>query len=232
MTLMAFKMHYLRQGRNLQNESERMMYIEAVLIEIANLQKAVERDHYLRQLADEFSLSLDALKQEQYRLYREKKSHTNKEKKSVIQVRQQMFQPKKLLPAHHNAERMLIAHMMKDEHVAELVQEKLGGAFYIDEHQALAAYLFAYYAKGYEADPSSFIGQLTDDRLIRLATELAMLEVNNEYEEQELNDYMTLIENYPKRVEIEQKELEVKKEKDPIKAAMMLTEIHQLKQML
>ncbi|GAE30685.1 DNA primase [Halalkalibacter hemicellulosilyticusJCM 9152] len=40
LTLMAFKMLYLRQGRNLQDESERMSYIEAVLSEIASLKKA------------------------------------------------------------------------------------------------------------------------------------------------------------------------------------------------
>ncbi|GAE30686.1 DNA primase [Halalkalibacter hemicellulosilyticusJCM 9152] len=143
-----------------------------------------------------------------------------------------MFETKKLLPAYQNAERILLAHMIRDEHVAEVVQSRLGGAFNVDDHQALAAYLFAYYAKGYEADPSLFIQQLPDEQLTRLATELTMLSVNDDYDERELDDYMRLIETYPKRVEIHQKELEVKKEKDPIKAAMMLTEIQRLKQML
>ena len=40
-------------------------YIEEILKEISTLEKAVERDHYLRQIATEFSLSLDALKQQQ-----------------------------------------------------------------------------------------------------------------------------------------------------------------------
>ncbi|MCK0471554.1 DNA primase [Halalkalibacter sp. APA_J-10(15)] len=232
LTLMAFKMLYLRQGRNLQDESERMRYIEVVLSEIASLKKAVERDHYIRQLADEFSLSLEALKQEQYRLFREKKGQSKREKSDVINVRKQVFETKKLLPAYQNAERILLAHMLRDEHVAEVVQSRLGGAFNVDEHQALAAYLFAYYAKGYEADPSLFIQQLTDEQLTRLATELTLLSVNDEYDERELDDYMRWIETYPKRVELQQKELEVKKEKDPIKAAMMLTEIQRLKQML
>ncbi|WML50658.1 hypothetical protein RCG23_18955 [Neobacillus sp. PS3-34] len=62
---MSFKFLYLRRGKNLQDEGDRLAYIEEVLKEIAKLSKAVEKDHYLRQLATEFSLSLDALKQQQ-----------------------------------------------------------------------------------------------------------------------------------------------------------------------
>ncbi|HET7657947.1 MAG TPA: DNA primase, partial [Bacillales bacterium] len=70
-TVTAFKMSYFRREKNLQDEGDRMRYIEEVLRVIAGLPKAVERDHYLRQLAEEFSLSLDALKQQQYLTYKQ-----------------------------------------------------------------------------------------------------------------------------------------------------------------
>ena len=47
----------------------RLAYIEKVLEEISKLDNAVERDIYLRQLAEEFSLSLDALKQQQRKIF-------------------------------------------------------------------------------------------------------------------------------------------------------------------
>ncbi|MBP3951284.1 DNA primase [Bacillus suaedae] len=230
LTLMAFKMQFLRKGKNLNDESERMQYIESVLAEMSSLTRAVERDHYLRQIAEEFSLSLDALKQEQNQLYRAKeKQYKAKENRSPLK---KPLESKKLLPAYHNAERLLLAHMMREEQVAELVQERLGGAFNIDEHQAIAAYLFAFYGQGYEPNPSQFIQDLTDEKLRRIATELAMLTINEDYQEQEIIDYMRQIETYPKRVEIQQKEIEMKREKDPLKAAMLLQEIHQMKQLL
>ncbi|KHF41872.1 DNA primase [Halalkalibacter okhensis] len=234
LTLMSFKMRYLRKGKNMQNEAERMSYIEDVLKEISALPRAVERDHYLRQIAEEFSLSLEALKHEQFQIYREKRKQDQSQyqaKERPIQSRKSL-EAKKLLPAHQNAERFLLAHMMRDVEVTELVQERIGGSFNIDEHQAIAAHLFAYFGEGYEANPSQFIQGLQDERLIRIATELAMMSLNDDVQEQELLDYMKLIEIYPKRVQIQQKELEMKQEKDPLEAARLLMEINRMKQEL
>ena len=76
---MAYKLQYYRRGKNLQNEGEKLNYIEEVLAEINQLRNPVERDLYLRQLAEEFTLSLDALKQQQMNLNksRKKKPQTN-----------------------------------------------------------------------------------------------------------------------------------------------------------
>ncbi|WP_373370440.1 DnaB-like helicase N-terminal domain-containing protein [Alkalicoccobacillus plakortidis] len=233
-TVMAFKMRYLRQEKNLQDEGERMVYIEEVLQELAKLPRAIERDHYLRQLADEFSLSLEVLKQEQYRMYKEsKKTYTANEtleKKAVSTTRQ--FRQKRLLPAFQNAERILLVLMMNDEDLAWRIQERLGAAFNVDEHQALFAYLLAYYGKGNEANPREFLQSIEDHSLVRLASELSTMTVNADCSEEELEDYVKQIENYPKRVLIEKKEVESKLEQDPLTQAKLLIEIQQLKREL
>jgi DNA primase len=232
LTFMSFKMRFLRRGKNLANEAERMRYIEEVLAEISTLTRAVERDHYLRQIAEEFSLSLEALKQEQYQIFRSKTKENQYSSATKPKQTRKTFETKKLLPAYHNAERLLLAHMMRDVEIADLVQEQIGGEFNIDEHQAIAAYLFAFYGEGNEANPSHFIQSLKDEKLIRIATELAMLTVNEQYQEQELLDYMKQIQTYPKRVQIQQKELEMKREQDPLRAAELLMEINRMKQEL
>ena len=71
--LPAFKLEYLKRDYNLQDEGERMKYLTRALDVISDLSLAIERDHYLRRLADEFRLSLDALKEEQKRIWRRKK---------------------------------------------------------------------------------------------------------------------------------------------------------------
>jgi DNA primase len=233
LSLMAFKMRFLRKGKNLQDEGERLRYIEEVLTEIASLPRAVERDHYLRQVAEEFSLSLDALKQEQFQIYRAKKQQKRSDKEQPIKRKTtKALSQKKLLPAYKNAERLLLAHMMRDVEIAEQVQERIGGQFNVDEHHAIAAYLFAYYGKGNEADPSRFVQRLDDPTLIRIASELAMLPINDECSEQEIIDYMKQIENYPKWVDIQQKELLMKQEHDPVAAARLKMEIIQMKKQL
>ncbi|WP_100406768.1 DNA primase [Bacillus solitudinis] len=234
LTLMAFKMRYLRKGKNLQDEADRMQYIKDVLTEIASLSRAVERDHYLRQVAEEFSLSLDALKQEQFQIYRslrqQKTSQTKVETSSPSSRRK--LEQKRLLPAYQNAERLLLAHMMRDVDIAEKVRERLGGHFNVDEHHALVAYLFAFYGEGNEPSPSQFIQRLKEESLKKLATELAMLSINEDCSEQELLDYIKQIENYPKWVNIQQRELEMKQQRDPLLAAKLKMEIIQMKKEL
>ncbi|WP_158735073.1 DNA primase [Alteribacillus sp. YIM 98480] len=239
--LMAFKMQLLKRKKNLQDEGEKLQYIEEVLKEVTYLSKAVERDFYLRQLADEFSLSLDALKQEQFRIYKESKRYYNdKRNDSTYGSRAKRwgldsYKNKQLLPAFQNAERMLLAHMMKDKTVCMEVQETIGGDFNVEEHVAIAAYLYAYYAEGNKPDPGHFINQLQDPDLIKKASEIAMLDINKHLSENELVDYIRQIKNYPKWVEIEeieQKMKEAEKKQDIQSAVQLATELVDMKKAL
>ncbi|OIJ22144.1 DNA primase [Anaerobacillus alkalidiazotrophicus] len=235
-TTMAFKMGFLRKGRNLQNEGERMKYIEDVLLEITKLSNAIERDHYTRQLAEEFSLSLDALKQELYRIYKiGKQKNPSRENTNTLKMKGSFTKQKRLLPAFHNAERILLAFMMKDINVASKVQEKIGGNFNIDEYHAIVAHLYAYYGEGNEPNSSHFIQKLNDEKLARIATEIAMMTISEELSEQELSDYIKQINNYPKVIEIESKEKarkEAENRGDYPMAAKIAMEILQMKKEL
>ena len=239
LTLMAFKMQFLRHNRNLQDEGERMKYIDDALKEISQLTKAVERDHYVRQLADEFSLSLDVLKQEQYRIFRSQRkgqaNDSSDKKHHVIDVRKKDIEKKRLLPAFQIAERRVLAYMMKDVSLSDKIQERIGGAFNMDEHHAIAAHLYAYYAEGNPPDASRFIQRLNDEKLMRIASEIALLDLSDDISEAELEDYLKWIENYPKWVEIEKKEIEKKeaeKQQNIVLAAQIAMEIIQMKQKL
>ncbi len=238
LTLMAFKIRYLRRNRNLQDEGERMRYIEDVLTEISKLPKAVERDHYIRQLSEEFSLSLDALKQEQYRIFKvlqKKNSNNHPDSHIKNEVNQKQLEKKRLLPAFHTAERRLLAYMMRELDVAEKIQKRIGGAFNIDEHHAIAAYLYAFYGEGNPPDPSRFVQRLQDEKLIRIASEIALLDIAEELSDIELSDYIKRIEDYPKWAEIEKKEKEkslAEKQNNAVLAAKIAMEILQMKREL
>ncbi|MFB4164895.1 DNA primase [Alteribacillus sp. JSM 102045] len=239
--LMNFKMQLLKRNKNLQDEGEKLQYIEEVLKEVTYLSKAVERDFYLRQLADEFSLSLDALKQEQYRIYKESKRFFNNNRKdSAFGNRTnrwglETYKSQQLLPAFQNAERILLAHMMRNKEICMEVQERIGGDFNIEHHIAIAAYLYAYYGEGYDPDPGDFINQLKDTELIKKASEIAMLDINEHLSENELVDYISQIKNYPKWVEIEEKEQKMKeaeKKQDIQLAVKLATELVDMKKAL
>lgn len=53
----AFRLHFLKQGLNLANQSELLHYVEAALREVAKVTDPVERDLYIQQLAKDYHLN-------------------------------------------------------------------------------------------------------------------------------------------------------------------------------
>ncbi|SFA95794.1 MULTISPECIES: DNA primase [unclassified Bacillus (in: firmicutes)] len=238
LTWMAFKLLYLRRRKNLQVEGDKLLYIEEVLKEISQLPNMVEKDHYLRQIASEFSISLDALKQQEMQIHSANKkqaSNRSEEKKRVVN-HQQPRRDKELKPAYHNAERRLIAHMLKDRDVAYKVQDLLQGTtLNIDEHQAIITYLFGYYEASQNPEPSAFLTFIEDAQLRRVAANIQMMSINDELSDQELHDYIKQVKNYQQLMKIREKEVqqkEAEREKDYLKAAALAMEIIQLRKML
>ncbi|MGX6442783.1 DNA primase [Neobacillus sp. K501] len=240
LTWMSFKFLYFRRGKNLQIEGDRLAYIEEILREISKLTNAVEKDHYLRQLATEFSLSLDALQsqlkqQEKQNFFAEKKNEKGKNppvQKPVISAKSK----NELKPAHYTAERRLIAHMLKDRDFAYKVQDLLqGNTFNIDEHQAVITYLFGFYEEHMNPDSSAFLSYIQDDNLRRMVANIEMMSINDEISNQELNDYIKQVLNYQKMLKIKEKEVELKdaeRKSDFIRAAAIGIEINQLRKLL
>lgn len=233
-TWMAYKLHYFRQGKNLQNEGDKLRYIEEVMTEISKLTNPVEQDLYIRQLADEFSLSLDALMQQKKALGKtNNKTETNRQPSSAPAVPQI---EKRLLPAHIAAERHLIARMLRDADVAYRVREMLGDTpFYYDEHQAILTYLFGFYEDGNAPDSSNFLNILPDKKLRTIVTEVEMMAISDEYSEQELRDYVSHVLKYPKMLMIKEKQAEQKaaeRKNDHSTAIKIAMEIIEIKKSL
>ncbi|RDI43993.1 DNA primase [Falsibacillus pallidus] len=237
MTFMSFKMFYYRLGKNLSNEGERLQYIEMLLNEISALDKAVERDHYLRQLADEFSLSLEALKQQQQQIFfSRKKNEKNNGPQAMVKRPAVIPTSNKLMPAHLAAEKRLIAHMLKNADTAFKVKDMLGNTpLNIDEHQAIITYLLGYYEQGNQPDSSLFISYLPDEKLRRTITEIEMMSINPEISIQELEDYINQVFKHQKMLKIKEKineEKEAERQKDYKRAAAIAMEIIQLRKSL
>ena len=235
MTFMAFKMQYHRIGKKLQNEGEKLKYIEIIINEISKLENAVERDHYLRQLADEFSISMDALKQQQLQTFyanKKKNSFSGQSTNHKVLIRQE----KKILPAHHTAERRLLSHMLRDVEIAYKVRDLLANhTFNIDEHQAILTYLLGFYEEGNEPDTSSFLLYLPDQQLRRIVADIEMMPLNSEVSNQEIEDYINQVLKHQKMLKINEKVKEQKKaelENDLQRALSLANEIIQLRKSL
>ncbi|UOR12285.1 DNA primase [Halobacillus amylolyticus] len=233
----SFIIRYLRRGFNLQLEGDRITYIENVLQEVAQLDRAIEREHYLNELAEEFQMSIVTLKEEveQHR-YRKTNKDSMSERRHTNPTKQN-FVDHKLLPAFHNAERKLIAYMLKNPIIADKVQEELGGSFNISDHQVIVTHLYAYYEDGHESDISQFVERIEDQSLRNLIIHLAMSPSSEEeVSDKEIEDYIHRIRSESSnRVDIKGLETELKRAEqhdEPIKAAEIAMEILRRKQEL
>lgn len=238
LTYLAFKMRYLRKGRNLNNEGDKIAYIEDVLKEINKLPSAVEREHYLRQISSEFSLSLDALTAQQKKFYFAEKKRGNLPQTNQQNMNSQMVlqYEQKLKPAYINAELKLLAHMMQSKETAYKIKHLMGNVLLnIDEHQAIMTYLFGYYEQSEGSDISLFLSFVPDQQLRKIISQIQMMSVTPEPSDQELKDYISVVLKQQKMLMIKEKELqraEAERLKDYKQAAVIASEIIQLKKSL
>ncbi|MCA1293008.1 DNA primase [Paenibacillus sp. alder61] len=228
-----FKLIYLKKNHILLEEDGKVAYIKEALEVIAPLSSPTEREIYLKELSSDLQVSFDSLKQEcnELRQAMQKKNPPgdNKTKRwnNGRHKKGQASMPV-LLPAYHVAERRLLSFMLQDDEVARYVGERLGDHFNIEDHAAIAAYLYAYYAQGKAPDASRFISSLQDERLEQTVISIAMMETPQEWSTQELDDCIREIQKVPLQQQIKRKKEEMvaaEKAGDFLRAAQIASEI-------
>jgi len=211
LSVTKFKLIYSRKHHILLKEEGRKKYLLEAAAIIAELDSPIEREVYLKELSREFDISLDTLKQDCHQirqgLQKNKPQGDNNDiswNNGRNEKRRKIDSPV-LRPAYTNAERRLLYVMMRDRDIAQEVLERIGDAFNMEDHAALAAYLYAYYAQGYDPDASRFIASLHDERLERTAASILMMDSSFPFEESTLNAYIQDIKKAPLFHELEQK---------------------------
>jgi DNA primase len=125
--------------------------------------------------------------------------------------------------------------MMRDRDVALSVHSKLNDAFNLKNHAAIAAYLYAYYLSGHEADAAKFVSTLEDHELEAVATEILMMDGGFPFDDQVMEAWLADIKKVPVLKELEtKKELSLSAERsgDFLTAAQMQKEIISLERQL
>ncbi|WP_010097026.1 DNA primase [Ornithinibacillus scapharcae] len=230
-TFLSFYMRYLRKDFNLSLESDRLQYVEEVLKEIAKLESSVEREFYVKEISNEFSISVDSLLEE-IKQFREKSGSEKDKREKDRYTKKVQKSSSKLLPAFHNAERTLLAYMLQNRAIAEKVQDELGASFNIDAHKIIATYLYAYYEEGNPEDVSIFMDRITDESVRQTLIQLALIPTQTDISDKEINDYLNIIRAESstgvniKQLKAEQRLAE--QQNDPIKAAQIAVEILEL----
>lgn len=229
---MRFRLLYSRKNFNLNEEGDRLRYLQAAVEIIAELSSPLERDHYLKDLAMEFDESYEVLKHSLHetRLLQQKKMKVGDKKQKrwnnvmnngrtdvgIVQYQ-----------AYHRAERLLLSVMMNDREVCRYVQEHLGDGFNVEAHAVLAAYLYSYYTEHDELSHSAFLATLRDEALEKLASSIAIIEDGHVVSFEIIDHYIREIINYALQQEINSKKEEIiraEREGDSLRAVQIALE--------
>jgi DNA primase len=241
-TVTKFRLIFLRKSHKLLEEEGRKEYLlEAVRI-IAELDSPTEREFYLRELAREFDFDLDVLKQESHQVretMQKKNPSGDNNNVSWNNGRNETRHPSKVkpaeLPGYHQTERKLLYWMLHDAEAAAGVHDKLGGAFLVEDHAALAAYLYAYYSQGNDPDVTRFFSTLQDERLERTAASILSMDTVPPYTSENLDAYAQEVIKEQKLQELKERvEERIRAERagDVLLAAQIAIEIMTLERQL
>ncbi|MGD9676830.1 MAG: DNA primase [Vulcanibacillus sp.] len=207
-----FKLTHIRKEFNLKDDTKRLDYLRKALEIISDLKHEVERDHYLKLLSEEFQISINSLKSDFNQICKEK---TNKkaltrdklstEWNNIIKNGNDFGKDNSLLPAYYNSEKILIYLMMKSSEITEKVSNEIGSEFHVEDFAVLAAYLYSYYGKGNIPEINRFISSIDDDKYRQIATKIAMLEINEDVSQNELDDYIMQVKNHDIDIQVKSK---------------------------
>ena len=119
--------------------------------------------------------------------------------------------------------------MLKDEKIISLVEKKIT-FFPNEEYRALSNEIISYYHKYNSINIADFISYLSNNEsLLKLFNEIMNARIKEKYTNEEIEDYIKVINDYPVKRKINELERQIKEETDPMKQAKILNEMLILK---
>ncbi|MBC1920639.1 DNA primase [Listeria grayi] len=233
----AFLLTYLKRGKNLSNPQEQANYLEEAIMEIAKIDQAIEREIYLKQLAAEFDLSLETLRQQLADSLRRKPT-ANQHADMPYSEPILFEEPKRNKGALVISEEQLLKAMLDSrENFMQIRQLMEGTDFYHDDYQAIYTYLIGFYAEGNTPDTNRFMDYLPEQEQAfkNLVATIEMLEAPEEQTTAAFRDYIASIKKHvwtKKRSELQKKMQRLESENDAKALIETLQEINRIDKLL
>ena len=243
LTVTGFLMKYHRRNKNLQNDSQRLEYIDVILKEMTNVPSAIEREVYFQQLAEEFDLPLDTLK-EQFQLIfmRQKKNQTNQriERKKQVQAQTQRErvitrQQKTTDSSVERAEKQLLNRLFHFEEARRHVMANYPDFHFYSEDYEMLYMLFNEFSQTNGTDMNAFIEFLNESKLKEKLVEIEWLSFGDDFQLTEIDDCIKMIQKERLLTEMKEKEANIReasKSGDTELQKELLTEIISLNRLL
>lgn len=214
-TLYQFIKQYYRKQYNLNNDSERIKYIELMISEIAKLPSAIERDMHAKELADEFNLPVDSILSE----IQTKKTRLNQQQIDQIQTEYEPPQPIEVQnkPAKKSkidrTQELLLHRIFYYPEVLDTIDREVGEFDFATEIYQRIYLLYLEYSR-HEDTFDHFIDFTNDQELKQKITDIMWITLDIEPTDEEIMDYLHyILDIYPIEKKRADKEAELKEAK-------------------
>ncbi|MFY3793058.1 DNA primase [Ureibacillus sp. MALMAid1270] len=184
----SFVMMHARRNKNFQFENDILQYIQEVLEQLVD-KSPVERDLYIKQLASETTISVDAIYTQFRKLEADNAKTFKRNSQKVGQTVVNDIKQKKKLNATDRAERLLLSHMLNNAEVVDRIMNSSNPQPFVhDEYVAVFVRLIGFYEEHESADYQRFLEVLDDSSLRKIVMEAAVTERDPEQSEAEISD--------------------------------------------
>ena len=207
-SIMDFKLHYLKQNKDLNNATDMSDYVNELLKELDDINDDVLREITLNNISKESNLDVEFLKS---------KLSVKKEVPKKIEPKPEKTYNKSNM--YLKAEQYLLYYMLQYENVIKMYQKNIG-YMPTDKYRKLAFEIYYFYKNNNYINVSDLMVLLNDDQeKIDTINEINLLNLKDEYTNEEIMDYIKTIRDYNIKVESKRLKDLMKKELDPLKKA-------------
>ncbi|MGC6767679.1 DNA primase [Enterococcus sp. LJL51] len=207
-TVFTFKMRYHRLSRNMNNEKERLDYVNTMLQELVLVDSPLERDHYLGQLSEEFLMSQHSLEEQLRLIETEKRQNTRDQRQypsdaaasyvppymeeEPIETAAPPRESQERLSRVEKAERMLLYRLMNEGNVRAALQQQ-NFSFVHTKYEELYMCLADFLSVYPDFNLAQFLEYLQDEKLKELVITISYQEMSEESSQRELDDLLNVV---------------------------------------
>ncbi len=217
--IMDFKLNYLKEKKDLSNQVEYSNYIKEMLLELVKTDDDILISLTLNKISEESKLSVEFLEKQLNSLKGEKKI----EEKPIIN-KAPIHKKNKYEIACQN----LLYYMMTD---SKVINKYISNNVYMPilRYQILAREICHFYNNNNYISQADMFTVLQNNDLIHTLEEITSLSLKDNFSDEEIDDYIHVIYQYNVEEQTKKLKLELKKEMNASKKALIAQKIMDLR---
>lgn len=222
LSLIDFKMSVLKEDKDLNDARDVSEYLDQIIREIAKENDEFVVEVNLKKIASKFDVEYETIKK-RYNKYRDSEKQIISSNNMIVK------KEKKVFDKYGQATDNLLYYMTRSDAVIEKAE---AGVIMIldDKKRMLFNEIIYYYHKYGKLVLADFITYLvTSTEVYDTFNEIFNLNLKSDYIEEEIDDYISVVNEYVRVDKIKKLELELKFETDPMKQASICMEISKIR---